>query len=159
MLRVRKLAVVAIAALSVLIPASAPAYAQATPSASDPVVWVEKNPPPARGTMPQFSTFASGGGCQNTGDLRVCISWTNTTLKGDFYRNSFNSSIWCKARVYIINTGRAKYKYTTTMNHLGHYPIATEPTSGSGTAATEADVYTCSDSFIQATINPGQRYP
>ncbi|TDC59827.1 hypothetical protein E1258_16700 [Micromonospora sp. KC207] len=109
--------------------------------------------------MPKFGVLASGGGCQNTGDLSVCISWTNSTLKGDFYRNSFNNSSWCKARLYIIEAGVARYKYTTTMNTIGHYPIATEPTSGSGTAATEVDVYTCADSFIQATFSPSQIYP
>ena len=59
---------------------------------------MEKNPPPpleralkaAAEMQKSVTPFASGGGCKNTAGVGVCVSWTNSTLKGDFYVNSWS---------------------------------------------------------------------
>ncbi|WP_371409360.1 hypothetical protein OG423_05785 [Micromonospora zamorensis] len=104
--------------------------------------------------------LASGGGCRDTAGLGVCVSWTNSTLKGDFYVNSWSGvSSSGTARVYIVYNGSLKYKYTALTDHIGHYPVATHGTSGSGSGYTLVDTFSQSGSSIGGGSSPRQYFP
>jgi hypothetical protein len=157
----------ALAALSVPGAASASDKAPVVPS-SGVTYWVEKNPPPpseralkAAAEMEKSMTpFASGGGCANTAGLGVCISWTNTTLRGDFYVNSWSGvQYYGTARLYINYKGNYIYKYTVVTDHIGHYPVATHGTSGSGNGHTLVDTFNQNGSVIGGGSSPFQYFP
>ncbi|MGC4796549.1 hypothetical protein [Micromonospora saelicesensis] len=130
--------------------------------------WVEKNPPlPSKRALKlaaemekSVNPLASGGGCENTAGLGVCVSWTNSQLKGDFYVNSWNGvGYYGTARVFIAYKSQTIYKYTIVTDHTGHYPIATHPTSGSGLGYTIVDTYSQSGSLLGGGISKFQYFP
>ncbi|MEV5823053.1 hypothetical protein AB0L22_28230 [Micromonospora haikouensis] len=172
----------ALATLSVPGASSASGLATGAPnshvaSASDkgPVVpgnnvtyWVEKNPPaPSKRALQMaaemeklVSPMASGGGCKNTQGLGVCISWTDTQLKGDFYVNNWSGVVqYGTARLYINYKGTLVYKYTVVTDHLGAYPVATHGTSGSGSGYTLVDTFNQSGTSIGGGTSPYQYFP
>ncbi len=92
----------------------------------------------------------SGGGCANTRAIGSCISFASGTvnpLLGDFYLN-YSESGSAIARVWIVVNGSERYKYTTILDHLGHYPIARHTVSGSGSAFTRVRIYNSNDSYL-----------
>lgn len=130
--------------------------------------WVEKNPPPpseralklAAEMEKSLTPMASGGGCKDTAGLGVCISWTNSQLKGDFYVNSWSGvAYYGTARVYINYKGTLYYKYTVVTDHIGAYPVATHNTSGSGYGYTLVDTFNSSGSSIGGGSSPFQYFP
>ncbi|MEH0975000.1 hypothetical protein V6U77_28080 [Micromonospora sp. CPCC 205546] len=92
--------------------------------------------------------------------MGVCVSWTNSTLKGDFYVNSWSGvQYYGTARLYINYNGVNKYKYTVVTDHLGHYPVDTHSTSGSGYGYTLVDTFNQNGSVIGGGSSPVQYFP
>ncbi|MFG1955392.1 hypothetical protein [Micromonospora sp. NPDC048830] len=159
----------ALAALSA--PGAASAGEQATGAPNSNVTyWVEQNPPPpsdralkaAAEMQKSVTPLASGGGCKLYGGVQPCISWTNNTLKGDFYINSWSGAVYYgTARVYINVNGTNHYKYTTVTDHLGAYPVAQHATAAgsSGYAYTIVDTFNQNGSVIGGGISPFQYWP
>ncbi|TDB80242.1 hypothetical protein E1182_09900 [Micromonospora sp. KC721] len=92
--------------------------------------------------------------------MGVCVSWTNSQLKGDFYVNSWggNAQHYGTARVYINYNGDLKYKYTVVTDHLGQYPLATHSTSGDGYGYTLVDTFNQNGSSIGGGSSPFQYF-
>ncbi|MEV6525973.1 hypothetical protein AB0M43_28915 [Longispora sp. NPDC051575] len=101
---------------------------------------------------------ASGGGCVNVSDARPCVSYRSKALWGDFYLNSRTRG-QCKANVFIFVNGQPKYQYTVDTYSLGHYPLDSEPVSGSGRGYTSVDFLDCSGRWIFTANSPDQYWP
>lgn len=104
---------------------------------------------------------ASGGGCRNTIDVGACVSYSATfrRVSGDFYLNS-NTQGSCRASLWIRVNGTWHYKYTVALDHFGRYPEAHHSVSGTGSAYTEIDLYSCANGFYQYSArSPTIFYP
>ncbi|WP_309117959.1 hypothetical protein [Saccharothrix sp.] len=109
---------------------------------------------------PHTAQAASGGGCRNTYDVGVCVSYSSTykRVSGDFY---LNSNTWdsCTAKLYIRVNGTWHYKYLVVLDHIGRYPEGHVPVSGSGSAYTKVELYDCAGRFQYQAFSPTLYYP
>ncbi|WP_412540279.1 hypothetical protein R8Z50_31370 [Longispora sp. K20-0274] len=114
----------------------------------------------ARPVAGPVSLSASGGGCQNVSDARPCVSYKagSKALWGDFYLNSRTRGE-CKANVFIFVNGQPRYQYTVDTYSLGHYPLDSEPVSGSGRGYTSVDFLDCDGGWIFTANSPDQYWP
>jgi hypothetical protein len=161
--------IAAIIALTTILTLLVPGAAYATNSTKVPVggnaaIWVEENPPKPHTIDLQAALItpqASGGGCRNTGEIGVCISYRRSAsrLEGDFYRNYVEAinAAWARLYIYVSGVGFI-YEYSTPLDHLGHYPAAYQPV-GSGFGFTTVDIYQSDGTYLFTGNSPVQYYP